>query len=134
RDVRGEAGGIAIDVLAVARRDGERPRGGAVGDSDVGMGGVDGGNPFVRSRQRRREQVAGAGALGDGGGGEVDGGRGDGVEHVGGGGAAADGSSLARPACDVRDVRGEAGGVAIDVLAVAGGNGERPGGGAVGDG
>src|SRR5205085_2829786 len=66
--------------------------------------------------------------------GEVDGGRGDGVDDIGRGGAAADGEALEVAAGDAGDVRREAGGVAVDVLAVARGNCERPGGGAVGDG
>ena len=60
--------------------------------------------------------------------------RGDGVDHVGGRRAAADGEALEVAAGGAGDVRGQAGGIIVDVLAVARGNGERAGGGAVGDG
>src|SRR5204863_522403 len=132
-DVRGQAGGVRIDVLAVAGGDGERAGGGAVGDTDVALVGVDGGHTLRGIRQRRREHVAGAGALVDGGRREVDGGRGDGVGDLRGGGAAADAEALEVAAAHTRDVRRQAGGVRIDVLTVAGGNGQCPGGGAVGD-
>src|SRR5206468_3211166 len=133
-DVRRQAGGVAIDVLAVARRNGERAGGGAVGDADVALVGVGGAHTLTPVRQSRREQVAAAGALIDGGRGEVDGGRGDGVDHGGRGCTAFPYTTLFRSAGDAGDVRRQAGGVAIDVLAVARGNGERAGGGAVGDG
>src|SRR5207247_1825696 len=132
-DVGGEAGGVAIDVLAVARGNGERPGGGAVGDRDIALVGVDGGSTLRRIGQRRREHVAGAGALIDGRRGEVDGGRGDGVGDLRRRRAGADVEAFPTRRSSDLDVGGEAGGIAIDVLAVARGNGERPGGGAVGD-
>ena len=122
-DVRRQAGGIRIDVLAVARGDGQRAGGGAVGDADVALVGVDGGDAFRGGRQRRREHVAGTGALVDGRGREIDGGRGDGVDDVGGRRAAADAEALEVAAGDAGDVRGQAGGIRIDVLAVARGDG-----------
>ena len=123
----------AIDVLAVARGNGQRARGGAVGDGDIALVGVDGGHTLRGVRQRRREHVAGAGALVDGRRREIDGGRGDGVGDVGGRRAAADAEALEVAAGDAGDVRRQAGGVRIDVLAVARGNGQRARGGAVGD-
>src|SRR4029077_11295452 len=110
------------------------PGGGAVGDGDVALVGVDGGDAFGGIRQRRREHVAGAGALIDGGRGEVDGGRGDGIDDLRRRRAAADAEALEVAAGDAGDVRRQAGGVAIDVLAVARRNRQGPGGGAVGDG
>src|SRR4029077_11236571 len=90
RDVRRQAGGVRIDVLAVARRNGERAGGGAVGDGDIALVGVDGGDAFGGIRQRRREHVARTRALVDGRRREIDGGRGDGVGDVGRRRAAAD--------------------------------------------
>ena len=73
--VRRQAGGVAVDVLAVARGDGQRAGGGAIGDGDVALVGVDGGDAVRGVRQRRGEHVVGAGAFIDRRGGEVDGGR-----------------------------------------------------------
>ena len=89
-----------IDVLAVARGDGERAAGGAVGDADIALVGVDGGDAVRGGRQRRREHVVGAGALIDGGRGEIDGDGGDGVGDVGGRRAAADDQALEAAAGD----------------------------------
>src|SRR5439155_522322 len=110
-DVRRQAGGVAVDVLAVAGGNGERPGGGAVGDRDIALVGVDGGDAFGGGRQRRREHVAGAGTLGDGGGGEVDGGRGDGVCDLRRRRAAAVAEALEVAPGDAGDVRRQAGGV-----------------------
>src|SRR4029077_8983121 len=104
----GEARGIRIDVLAVARGNGQGAGGGAVGDADIALVGVDGGHTLRRIRQRRREHVVRTRALVHRGGGEIDGGRGDGVEHVGGRRAGADGEALEVAAGDAGDVGGEA--------------------------
>ena len=111
----------------------ERAGGGAVGDADIALVGVDGGHAVRGRRQRRREHVVGAAAFIDRGRGEIDGDGGDGVVDVGGRRAAADHQALEAAAGDAGDAGRQAGGVAIDVLAVAGGNGERAGGGTVGD-
>ena len=57
----------------------ERAGGGAIGDGDVALVGVDGGHAFRGVRQRRREHVVRTRAFVHRGGGEIDGGRGDGV-------------------------------------------------------
>ena len=101
--LRRQAGGVAVDVLAVARGNGQRAGGGAVGDADVALVGVDGGHALRGVRQRRREHVVGAGALGDRRGREVDGGRGDGVGDVGRRRAAADDQALEVAAGDAGD-------------------------------
>ena len=133
-DVRRQAGGVAVDVLAVARGNGQGAGGGAVGDGDIALVGVDGGHTLRRGRQRRREHVVRTRAFVHRGGGEIDGGRGDGVGDVGGRRAGADGEALEVAAGNAGDVRRQAGGIAVDVLAVARGNGQGAGGGAVGDG
>ena len=133
-DAGRQAGGVAVDVLAVARGDDQRAGGGTVGNGDVALVGVDGGDAVRGRRQRRGEHVVGAGAFVDRGGGEIDGDVGGGVGDGGGGRAAADHQALEAAAGDAGDAGGQAGGVAVDVLAVAGGDGERAGGGAVGNG
>src|SRR5204863_363090 len=100
----------------VAGGNGQGAGGGAVGDTDIALVGVDGGHTLRGVRQRRREHVAGAGAFVDGRRREIDGGRGDGVGHVGGRRAAADAEALEVAAGDAGDVRGQAGGVAVHVL------------------
>src|SRR4029079_5944621 len=70
----------------------------------------------------------------DGGGAQTDGGRGDGVIDVGGGGCRADDQALGDAGADAGDGGGEAGGVAVHVLAVVGGDGEGTGGLPIGDG
>src|SRR4029077_8885279 len=133
-DVRGQAGGVAVDVLAVAGRDGQRAGGGAIGNADIALVGVDGGHTLRGAGEGGREHVARPRAFVHRGGGEIDGGRGDGVDHVGGRRAAADGEALEVAAGDAGDVRGQAGGVAVYVLAVARRDGQRAGGGAIGNG
>ena len=73
--MRGQAGGVRIDVLAVADGDGQRAGGGAIGDGDVALVGVDGGHALRGVRQRRREHVVAPEPSFDRRGGEVDGGR-----------------------------------------------------------
>src|SRR5205085_940561 len=108
-DVRGQAGGVGVDVLAVAGGDGERAGGGAVGDTDVALVGVDVGHTLRGIRQRRREHVARTRALVA---------RfpyttlfrsGDGVGDLRGGPAGADAEALEVAAGDAGDVRGQAG-------------------------
>ena len=67
--------------------------------------------PSDAVRQRRREHVVRTRAFVHRGGGEIDGGRGDGVGDVGGRRAAADGEALEVAAGDAGDVRRQAGGV-----------------------
>ena len=132
-DAGREAGGVTIDVLAVAGGNGQRAAGGAIGDADIALVGVDGGDAVRGRRQRGGEDVIGAGTFIDGGRGEVDGDGGDRVVDGGGRRAAADDEALEAAAGDTGDGGREAGGVTIDVLAVAGGDGQRAAGGAVGD-
>src|SRR5204862_393389 len=85
-------------------------------------------------RQGGGEHVVGGAALIHRRGAEVHRGRGDGVIDVGGGRGGADHQALEAAAADAGDAGDEAGGVAVDVLAVVGGNGERAGGGPIGNG
>src|SRR5205085_1932773 len=89
-----EEGGVRVDVLDDDGRGGQGDGGGAVGDAGVLMVAVVGTRALRVVGEGGREHVAGAGAFVDGGRRELDGGRGDGVDHVGGRRAAADGEAL----------------------------------------
>ena len=133
--VRRQAGGILVDVLAVAGGNRQRAGGGAVGDRDVALVGVDRGHAFRGVRQRRREHVAGARALGR---------RSRPMRFTVASVMVSVTLAVAVPVPTTRlsklppetpvIVRRQAGGVLVDVLAVAGGDRQRAGGGAVGDG
>src|SRR5256885_9223489 len=56
-DVRGQAAGVVVDVLAIARGDRQGPGGGAVGDRDVALVGMDRGDALGGVRQGRREHI-----------------------------------------------------------------------------
>ena len=71
-DAGGEAGGVAVDVLAVVGGDGEGAGGGPVGNGDVALIGMDRRHAVRGTGERGGEHVVDAGALIDGGGGEVD--------------------------------------------------------------
>src|SRR5207244_1149831 len=121
------------DGLAVVGGNGEGAGGGAVGNRDVALDGVGGGEADGGVRQRRGEHVVRTRPFALGRGGEVHRGIGGGVGHVGGGGPGADHQVLEIAAGDAGDAGGQTRGVLVDVLAVVGGNGEGAGGGAVGN-